>query len=278
MKILLKNVSYHYSDFSDDGVEDISLEISSNKKVAIVGETGSGKSTLLKLLKGLLKIDNGNIFYETFEKPLKIAYLFQYVEHQIFETTVYRDIAYSLKKTKLNENEILKKVEEVLELVGLNTSYLHRSSLTLSGGEKKRVAMAGILIDKPDFMLLDEPTVGLDSKGKEKLFKILSEWQAENKKRTFIFVSHDMNDVLEYADEIIVMHKGRVLYHMEVGEFFTKHGEILENIGLELPESMKFLNVLNSKLEEKINIENKISEKAILNIIEERLKNKKRRK
>lgn len=252
MKIYLKNVTYHYpnSALSDYGIEDVSFEISSNKKIVIVGETGSGKSTLLKLIKGLLSPNSGSIEYDGVTQK-DLAYLFQYAEHQIFETSIYRDVSFSLRKLKLEEKEMLSRVEKILELLGLDKSFLYRSTLNLSGGEKKRVALAGILINNPDLLLLDEPTVGLDSLGKEQLFKILLNWQAQDKNRSYIFISHDMNDVLEYADEIIVMHEGKLLYHMEVSEFFQNNLDILEEISLELPESIKFLNKLNNKLEQK---------------------------
>ena len=273
MKISLKNVGYEYSSFENNknGIYDVSLEIDSHKRIAIVGHTGSGKSTLLKLIKGLLKKQMGEINIDG--KIEDIGYIFQYPEHQIFETTIFKDISYGLKKLKLNEKEILERVEKVLELVGLDKDYLHHSTLNLSGGEKRRVALAGVLIMQPQLLLLDEATVGLDPEGKEQLFKILLNWQKEEKK-SFLFITHDMNDVLNYAEEVIVMSEGKVLYHTKPSELFEKYSDFLESLGLILPKSIDFLNRLNKNLKNPLKFENEIKEEDILKVIEERLTNK----
>ena len=271
MKISIKNLSYSYSVFNDEknALKDVSLEISSNKRIAIVGHTGSGKSTLLKLIKGLLKNQTGEIHIDG--KIEDIGYIFQYPEHQIFETTIFKDISYGLKKLKLNEKEILERVEKVLELVGLDKDYLHHSTLNLSGGEKRRVALAGVLVMQPQFLLLDEATVGLDPEGKEQLFKILLNWQKEENK-SFLFITHDMNDVLEYSEEVIVMDKGKLLYHTSPSDLFEKYSDKLESLGLELPECISFLNKLNQKLKNPIKISGDIKEESILKVIEEKIK------
>jgi len=271
MKISIKNVGYEYPTFENNknGIYDVSLEIDSHKRIAIVGHTGSGKSTLLKLIKGLLKKQTGEINIDG--RIEDIGYIFQYPEHQIFETTIFKDISYGLKKLKLNEKEILLKVENVLNLVGLDKNYLHHSTLNLSGGEKRRVALAGVLIMQPQLLLLDEATVGLDPEGKEQLFKILLDWQKEENK-SFLFITHDMNDVLEYAEEVIVMDKGKLLYHTSPSELFEKYSDKLESLGLELPECISFLNKLNQKLEVHIKIDGDIKEESILLSIREKLK------
>ena len=261
MKISLKNVGYEYPTFENNknGIYDVSLEIDSHKRIAIVGHTGSGKSTLLKLIKGLLKKQTGEINIDG--KIEDIGYIFQYPEHQIFETTIFKDISYGLKKLKLNEKEILERVED----------YLYHSTLNLSGGEKRRVALAGVLIMQPQLLLLDEATVGLDPEGKEQLFKILLNWQKEEKK-SFLFITHDMNDVLEYAEEVIVMDKGKLLYHTSPSDLFEKYSDKLEDLGLELPECISFLNKLNQKLKNPIKISGDIKEESILKVIEEKIK------
>lgn len=266
MKISLKNVGYEYPIFENNknGVYDVSLEIDSHKRIAIVGHTGSGKSTLLKLIKGLLKKQSGEINIEG--KIENIGYIFQYPEHQIFETTIFKDIAYGLKKLKLNEKEILEKVENILNLVGLDKDYLHHSTLNLSGGEKRRVALAGVLVMQPQLLLLDEATVGLDPEGKEQLFKILLNWQREENK-SFLFITHDMNDILKYAEDVIVMDRGKVLYHTSPSILFEKYSDKLENLGLELPECISFLNKLNQKLEIPIKICGDMKEENILEAI-----------
>ena len=271
MKISLKNVGYEYPTFENNknGIYDISLEIKSHKRIGIVGHTGSGKSTLLKLIKGLLKKQTGEINIDG--KIEDIGYIFQYPEHQIFETTIFKDISYGLKKLKLNEKEILERVKKVTELVGLNKDYLHHSTLNLSGGEKRRLALAGVLIMRPQLLLLDEATVGLDPEGKEQLFKILLTWQkAENK--SFLFITHDMNDILEYAEEVIVMDKGKLLYHTSPSILFEKYSNKLESLGLELPECMNFLNKLNQNLKEPIKIQGIMKEENILKAIKNRIK------
>ena len=273
MKISLKNVGYEYPTFENNknGIYYVSLEIDSHKRIAIVGHTGSGKSTLLKLIKGLLKKQTGEINIDG--KIEDIGYIFQYPEHQIFETTIFKDISYGLKK--LNEKEILERVEKVLELVGLDKDYLHHSTLNLSGGEKRRVALAGVLVMQPQLLLLDEATVGLDPEGKEQLFKILLDWQKEVNK-SFLFITHDMNDVLEYAEEVIVMDKGKLLYHTSPFELFEKYSNKLESLGLELPECISFLNKLNQKLKVPIKIDGDIKEEGILKAIEEKIKYKRK--
>ena len=274
-KIFEDNVGYEYPTFENNknGIYDVSLEIDSHKRIAIVGHTGSGKSTLLKLIKGLLKKQTGEINIDG--KIEDIGYIFQYPEHQIFETTIFKDISYGLKKLKLNEKEILERVEKVLELVGLDKDYLYHSTLNLSGGEKRRVALAGVLIMQPQLLLLDEATVGLDPEGKEQLFKILLDWQKE-KNKSFLFITHDMNDVLEYAEEVIVMDKGKLLYHTSPFELFEKYSNKLESLGLELPECISFLNKLNQKLKNPIKISGNIKEESILKTIEEKMKCKRK--
>ncbi|MBF1201705.1 MAG: ATP-binding cassette domain-containing protein, partial [Fusobacterium periodonticum] len=159
MKISIKNLCYSYSVFNDEknAIKDVSLEINSNKRIAIVGHTGSGKSTLLKLIKGLLKNQTGEISIDG--KIEDIGYIFQYPEHQIFETTIFKDVAFGLKKLKLSEKDLTERVEKSLQLVGLNKDYLHRSTLNLSGGEKRKVALAGVFIMENQLLLLDEATV-----------------------------------------------------------------------------------------------------------------------
>ena len=273
MKISLKNIGYEYPTFENNknGIYDVSLEIDSHRRIAIVGHTGSGKSTLLKLIKGLLKKQMGEINIDG--KIEDIGYIFQYPEHQIFETTIFKDISYGLKK--LNEKEILERVEKVLELVGLDKDYLHHSTLNLSGGEKRRVALAGVLVMQPQLLLLDEATVGLDPEGKEQLFKILLDWQKEDNK-SFLFITHDMNDVLEYAEEVIVMDKGKLLYHTNPSDLFKKYSDKLESLGLELPECISFLNKLNQNLKNPIKISGDIKEESILKAIEEKIKYKRK--
>jgi len=273
MKISIKNLSYSYSGFNDEknAIKNINLEINSNKRIALVGHTGSGKSTLLKLIKGLLKHQTGEIHIDG--RIEDIGYIFQYPEHQIFEITIFKDITFGLRNLKLNEKDLTERVEKILQLVGLDKNYLHHSTLNLSGGEKRKVALAGVFIMDNQLLLLDEATVGLDPESKKELFKILLNWQKENN-RSFIFSSHDMNDVLNYAEEVLVMSEGKVLYHTKPSELFEKYSDSLESLGLVLPKSIDFLNKLNKNLKNPLTFENKIKEEDILKAIEERLINK----
>ena len=273
MKISIKNLSYSYYSYEDEknAIKDINLEINSNKRIALVGHTGSGKSTLLKLIKGLLKHQTGKIDIDG--RIEDIGYIFQYPEHQIFETTIFKDITFGLRNLKLNEKDLTERVEKILQLVGLDKDYLHHSTLNLSGGEKRKVALAGVFIMDNQLLLLDEATVGLDPESKNELFKIILNWQKENN-RSFIFSSHDMNDVLNYAEEVIVMSEGRILYHTKPSELFEKYSDSLESLGLVLPKSIDFLNKLNKNLKNPLTFENKIKEEDILKAIEERLINK----
>ena len=273
MKISIKNLSYSYYSYEDEknAIKDINLEINSNKRIALVGHTGSGKSTLLKLIKGLLKHQTGKIDIDG--RIEDIGYIFQYPEHQIFETTIFQDITFGLRNLKLNEKDLTERVEKILQLVGLDKDYLHHSTLNLSGGEKRKVALAGVFIMDNQLLLLDEATVGLDPESKNELFKILLNWQKENN-GSFIFSSHDMNDVLKYAEEVIVMSEGRILYHTKPSELFEKYSDSLESLGLVLPKSIDFLNKLNKNLKNPLTFENEIKEEDILKAIEERLINK----
>ena len=271
--------------FERTALSKITLTIEEGVLTAIAGHTGSGKSTLVQHLNGILHPTQGSVMVDGQDLAAKdktaitarrrVGMVFQYPEHQIFETTIFKDISYGLKKLKLNEKEILLKVENVLNLVGLDKNYLYLSTLNLSGGEKRRVALAGVLIMQPQLLLLDEATVGLDPEGKKKLFKILLDWQKEENK-SFLFITHDMNDVLEYAEEVIVIDKGKLLYHTNPSELFEEYSDKLESLGLELPECISFLNKLNQKLKNPIKTSGDIKEESILKIIEEKIKYKRK--
>lgn len=203
----------------------------------------------------------------------EIGYLFQYPEHQIFEPNIYKEISYGARKRKWKEEVILEKAKEVLTLVGLDQTYLSRSSFHLSGGEKRRIALASVLITDPELLILDEATVGLDSKGKKQLFEIILKWQKKNK-RSLLFITHHMDDVLDYAEEVLVMKEGKILSHTTPSLLFQQHSSSLENLGLVLPTRVQFLNQLNQKLSEKLEIHGNLTEENILAVLEEKSQNK----
>lgn len=241
------NLIYGYSKgtpFETGALRGVSLDFEQGEIVAVIGHTGSGKSTLLQHLNGLLKADSGEVLFEgkdihSSKEALRdcrfnVGLCFQYPEQQLFESTVYADIAFGPKNMGLSEEEIKDRVYEAINFVGLTEDYLEKSPFDLSGGEKRRVAIAGILSMKPKVLILDEPTAGLDPVGKNNLLQLIKDY---NKKTgsTIIFVSHNMDDVAVVADRVIVMNKGRVELSGSIEEVYSQ-GEKLASLGLDVPE------------------------------------------
>lgn len=260
MAIEINEVEHTYSPgtpFERKALDGVNLEIETGKITALIGQTGSGKSTLVQHLNALLLPDSGSIDIAGFHidaktKPKNIKDLrkevglvFQFPEAQLFEETIEKDIAFGPKNFGASEEEANKRAREVLPLVGLNESYLQRSPFDLSGGQKRRVAIGGILVQDPSVLVLDEPTAGLDPQGAREMldtFKKLNE--QENK--TILLVSHDMEQVLEYADNVIVMDHGKPAMHVSVKEFFS-HPEILDQLNIEAPGVVKLKRMLTEK-------------------------------
>ena len=229
MSITFEKVSYVYSDgtpFRYAALTDVDLSFTEGKMTAIIGQTGSGKSTLVQHLNALLKPTSGKvtvldheIIAGTEPKGLKklrgkVGLVFQFPEYQLFEETVIKDIAFGPKNFGISEEEALKRAKEALKLVGLDESYEDKSPLELSGGQKRRVAIAGILAMNPDVIVLDEPTAGLDPLGTVSMMKLFKKLNTEHKK------THDMEQVYSYCDEVVVMENGKVQIHTTVNEFF----------------------------------------------------------
>lgn len=245
--IKTENLSYVYSKdtpFEHVALDNANIEIEKGAFVGLIGHTGSGKSTLIQHLNGLLKPTSGKVFVDgedIWANPkeirkfrFKVGLVFQYPEHQLFEETVERDIAFGPKNMGLSEEEIKLRVREAARLTGLTEDYLEKSPFELSGGEKRRVAIAGVLAMQPEVLILDEPTAGLDPKGRE---YILSEIKAYHEKRgaTIILVSHSMEDVARFASHVLIMNRSKVAMYGKTREVFARVEELVE-MGLEVPQ------------------------------------------
>lgn len=257
MAIQIKNLSYTYLKKTPNEVEalhDVSLEIPENKITAIVGHTGSGKSTLIQTLNGLITPTSGTIEFKDFvitnkEKKNKrikelrkhISIVFQFPEYQLFEETVEKDVAFGLKNYGYKENEAIEKAHEALAKVGIDESFYKRSPFELSGGEKRRVAIAGILAIDPEVLILDEPTAGLDPVGSKIILDLIVELNKNGK--TIILITHDMDIVLNHADHVIVINDGAIAFEGKPSKLFS--GDV-SNYSIEIPQLFKFCKLLES--------------------------------
>lgn len=253
--IKTENLTYTYSigtPFEKTAVDNVNLDIEEGEFVGIIGHTGSGKSTLIQHLNGLVKPTSGKVFIDgedIWSKDVKIrgirfkvGLVFQYPEYQIFEETVYKDIAFGPKNMGLPDEEIDRRIKETAELVGLHTENLEKSPFELSGGQKRRVAIAGVMAMEPKVLILDEPTAGLDPKGRDKILGQIKEYHRQ-KKSTVLLVSHSMEDVAKFADKILVMNKAQVFCYEDTPEVFKRAGE-LTDIGLSVPQITRVFNRL----------------------------------
>lgn len=247
MSIEIEQVSYTYgaeTAYEIHALSDVSLTIGAGEFVGIVGATGSGKSTLVQLLNGLLRPDVGHIRYrgedicgENYSLRAlrgKVGLVFQYPEYQLFETTVLRDVAFGPGNQGLSEEEARAKAKKALERVGLPQKYWEAPPFDLSGGMKRRAAIAGVLAMEPEVLILDEPTAGLDPAGKKELFSIICGLHASG--MTVILVSHSMDDVADYADRVVVLDHGRILFDGTPKEVFS-HAKELEEVSLAVPQA-----------------------------------------
>lgn len=259
MIMKINNLNYIYNPntpFEKKALDNINLEINQGEFIGLIGHTGSGKSTLVQHLNGLMKPSSGEIIIDGVnitnkdvnlkEIRQKVGLVFQYPEHQLFEETIYKDIAFGPKNLGLNEDEVFERVKESMELVGLDFESLKdRSPFELSGGQKRRVAIAGVIAMKPKILVLDEPTAGLDPHGRD---EILGEIQNLYEKEgiTTILVSHSMEDIARLVQRILVMHRGKLEMDGNPREIFKKVDE-LEKIGLGVPQITKFMKMLKEK-------------------------------
>ena len=256
MSIKLENISYQYRDSSRrKALSNVSLEIKPGEFIGIAGHTGSGKSTLIQHLNGLLKPDEGKVLFDGSDiyqegyslKELrgKVGLSFQYPEHQLFEVTVFDDVCFGPKNLGLSQEEVTERAREALQMVGMDEKYYEKSPFELSGGQKRRVAIAGILAMHPQYFILDEPTAGLDPIGRDKILELLKRLH-ENQGITIILVSHSMEEIANYVDRILVMDQGCLLYDDVPKEVF-KHKEKLEEIGLAVPFYMYLMEDLRER-------------------------------
>ena len=255
MSIILDNISYTYgvdSGFSKQALKNVSLVIEKNEYIGLIGHTGSGKSTLAQMLNGLLRATEGRIFYDEQDiyddnfkmKELrkKVGLVFQYPEHQLFESTVFADVCFGPKNLGLNKKETELRAFEALELVGFEKELFYSSPFELSGGQKRRAAIAGVVAMRPEVLILDEPTAGLDPKGRDEIFDMVTHLK-EKLDMTVILVSHSMEDVARYVDRILVMNDGKLMYDDTPKAVFSHYKE-LEAIGLAAPEVTYVMNDL----------------------------------
>lgn len=254
-KIKVENVSYVYSagtPFEVRALDDVCIEIKENTVTGIIGHTGSGKSTLVGMFNGLVKPSSGRILLDgedIWAKPkeigkvrYKVGLVMQYPEYQLFEDTVWEDIAYGPKNMGLDSEEIKKRVVEAAELVGLERDVLMKSPFDLSGGQKRRAAIAGVMAMRPEVLVLDEPSAGLDPAGRNSIFEAIGRY-ADATGAAVIIVSHSMDDMAKYCEELVVMCHSKVAMCGKRHEVFSR-GDELEAIGLGVPQMTRLVMLL----------------------------------
>ena len=256
MELRVENLCYDYNkgtSFEKRALNNINLSIKENEFIGLIGHTGSGKSTLIQTFNGLLAPTEGKVTWngkDIYEKGFNrrefrshVGIVFQYPEYQLFETTVLKDVCFGPKNLGISEEESKRKAEEALRLVGLDEKYWQHSPFELSGGQKRRAAIAGVLAMEPEILILDEPTAGLDPKGRDEILGVIKKLN-EEKETTIILVSHSMDDVAEYVDRIIVINDGDIMYDDIPVNIFQMVDE-LEAIDLAAPQITYILRDLN---------------------------------
>lgn len=253
-----KNLVFTYGQgtpFVTHAVNDVSFSVERGEIIGLIGHTGSGKSTVVQQLNGLIKPESGEIlldgknihtdFNSLREVRFRVGLVFQYPEYQLFEETAFKDIAYGPTNMGLSEDEVNERVRYAAKLVGLKDELLEKSPFDLSGGEKRRVAIAGIIAMKPDVLILDEPTAGLDPKGRDMILLRIKEYRDETD-AAVIIVSHSMEDMAKTSDKLLVMNKGQIEMFDTVSNVF-ENAERLSEIGLDIPEVTKIAAELNKR-------------------------------
>ena len=255
MPLTLENVSYIYgahTPFEIQALNDLSVTFENDTVTGLMGHTGSGKSTAAQMLNGLIKPTTGRVLLDgedinknkktCYEAKFKVGLVFQYPEYQLFKDTLRQDIAYGPKNMKLSEEEIKLRVEEACEFVGLSKSLLDKSPFELSGGQKRRAAIAGIIAMKPRFLVLDEPAAGLDPAGRDDILSKICSYR-QNGKNSVILISHSMEDKAKYCDTVVVMDNGKTCMTGNAEQIF-EHYRQLKEIGLNTPQITRFMTKL----------------------------------
>lgn len=258
MSIIFDHVNYVYESGTSlevRALDDICLQIPDGQFVGIIGHTGSGKSTLMQHMNGLLKAASGHIYFngqDIYDKDFdmktlrsKVGLVFQYPEHQLFETDVFSDVCFGPKNLGLSKKDAELRAFDALRKVGLPMELYYQSPFELSGGQKRRAAIAGVLAMEPEVLILDEPTAGLDPRGRDEILRQMKQLQTETG-ITVLLVSHSMEDVAEYVDRIIVMNQGRIMYDDEPSQIFSCYRE-LEAVGLAAPQVTYILHGLKDR-------------------------------
>ena len=278
MAIILDKVNYVYSEgtaYQINALKDINLKIGDGEFIGIIGHTGSGKSTLMQHMNGLMKATSGNIYFngqdiydqdfDLRELRSRVGLVFQYPEHQLFETTIFDDVCFGPKNQGLSKDEAGLRAFEALKQVGMPEELYYQSPFDLSGGQKRRVAIAGVLAMKPEVLILDEPTAGLDPAGRDEILDLIARMHRE-RKITVMLVSHSMEDVAKYVQRIIVMNQGSVMFDDTPREVF-KHYRELEQVGLAAPQVTYLMHELREK-GLKVNVEATTVEEARESLLE----------
>ena len=260
MSIKVRNLTYIYDEgmpFENRALDDITFDIEDNDFVGLIGHTGSGKSTRIQHLNGLLKPSSGNIYINDFEITQKdinlteirkrVGVVFQYPEYQLFEETIEKDIAFGPGNMGLDQDEITRRVKASMEAVGLDyEKYREKSPFELSGGQKRRVAIAGVIAMDPEVLILDEPTAGLDPGGREEIFELIKKLHRE-RNITVILSSHSMDDMAKLVKTLIVMNKGKIEFMGNPREVFNNNAHRLKEIGLDIPQVLELAIKLREK-------------------------------
>lgn len=258
MSIILDKVNYIYgegSGFVKHALKDVSLAVDKNEFIGLIGHTGSGKSTLTQIFNGLLRATSGDVYfngdniydkdYDMKKLRSKVGLVFQYPEHQLFETPVFKDVCFGPKNLGLDKRECELRAFEALELVGMDKELFYNSPFELSGGQKRRAAIAGVIAMKPEVLILDEPTAGLDPQGRDEILDMVKAMH-EQTQMTVILVSHSMEDVAKYVGRILVMNDGCLMYDDVPREVFAHYRE-LEKIGLAAPQVTYIMHALKER-------------------------------
>ncbi len=260
MSIKLSNIYHTYSKgtpFERLALQDVSLKIAKGEIVAIIGHTGSGKSTLVQHLNGLLKPDKGTAAIDDIDISSKgvqaknarqqVGMVFQYPEHQIFAETVFEDIAFGPRNKGFNEEEVAKAVREAMAFVGLDyDTFAQRSPFQMSGGQMRRVAIAGVVAMNPDYLVLDEPSAGLDPRSRNAVFREIMDLH-KSRGIAIVLVTHSMEEAVKYANRLLVVNAGKVLFDGEPAAIFKEHGAELVQVGVDVPQVYKLADLLRQK-------------------------------